>query len=146
MKKKEAVKKGTASNKESSSKKESSPKPIVLVVEDEISIAKAQELILSDRYQVHIAHDGETGLTKAKQLKPHVVVLDIMMPKMSGYDVCRQIRNDSGLSSTRIVMVTAKNQDKDEALAMDLGADDYIMKPFEPEELLHVINQVLKNV
>lgn len=118
-------------------------KQTVLIVEDEISIAKAQELILSERYSVHLAHDGETGLAKAKELKPNIVVLDIMMPKLSGYEVCRAIRNDSSLNATKIVMVTAKNQDKDEALGMDLGADDYIMKPFEPEELLHVVSQAL---
>lgn len=118
-------------------------KQTVLIVEDEISIAKAQELILSERYNVHLAHDGEAGLEKAKDIKPDIVVLDIMMPKLSGYEVCRAIRNDARLAATKIVMVTAKNQDKDEALGMDLGADDYIMKPFEPEELLHVVSQVL---
>lgn len=124
-------------------KTQKQPKATVLIVEDEISIAKAQELILSERYDVHLAHDGEAGLMKARELRPDLVVLDIMMPKMSGYEVCRSIKSDKALESTRIVMVTAKNQDKDEALGMDLGADDYIMKPFEPEELLHVVGQVL---
>lgn len=124
-------------------KTSSKSKPTVLIVEDELSIAKAQELILSERYNVHLAHDGEVGLAKARELKPALVVLDIMMPKLSGYEVCKAIKADKGLDSVRIVMVTAKNQDKDEALGMDIGADDYIMKPFEPEELLHVVGQVL---
>lgn len=119
-------------------------RPTVLIVEDEVSIAKAQELILSEKYNVHLAHDGESGLEKARELRPDLVVLDIMMPKMSGYEVCKAIKADKATSSVKIVMVTAKNQDKDEALGMDIGADDYIMKPFEPEELLHVVGQVLQ--
>lgn len=119
-------------------------KSTVLIIEDEHSIAKAQELILSEKYIVHLAHDGLSGLEKVKLIKPDLVVLDIMMPKMSGFEVCKEIRKEPGLSSTKIVMVTAKNQDKDEALGMELGADDYIMKPFEPEELLHVVHQVLQ--
>ncbi len=83
---------------------------------------------------------------KAREIKPNLIVLDIMMPKMSGYEVCKAIKSDSAMSAVKIVMVTAKNQDKDEALGMDIGADDYIMKPFEPEELLHVVSQVLKIV
>jgi len=119
-------------------------KSTVLIIEDEHSIAKAQELILSEKYIVHLAHDGLSGLEAVRHIKPDLVVLDIMMPKMSGFEVCKKIRKDLGLSSTKIVMVTAKNQDKDEALGMEIGADDYIMKPFEPEELLHVVHQVLQ--
>ena len=118
-------------------------KPTVLVVEDEPNIAKAEKLILDAHYDVHVCHDGESGLAKAKEIKPHVIVLDVMMPKMSGFDVCKAIRSDKKLDATKIVMVTAKNQTKDEKTGLDLGADDYIMKPFEPDELLHVIQQVL---
>ena len=127
----------------SSSGSRPSSKPIILIVEDEVSIARAQELILSERYHVHLAHDGVAGLSKARELKPNLIVLDIMMPKMSGYEVCKAVKNDPELGGTKIVMVTAKNQDKDEDLGMDIGADDYIMKPFEPDELLHVVSQVL---
>lgn len=126
-------------------KKDVSNKPTILIVEDEVSIAKAQELILSDHYCVHLAHDGQAGLEKTREIKPDLVVLDIMIPKLSGFDVCKAIRSDPSISSTKIVMVTAKNQDKDEALGMRLGADDYIMKPFEPEELMHVVTQVLRS-
>ena len=68
-----------------------------------------------------------------------------MMPKMSGFEVCKHLRKDNSFAKTKIVMVTAKDQEKDEADGMNLGADDYIMKPFEAVELLHVVNQVLKN-
>jgi two-component system, OmpR family, alkaline phosphatase synthesis response regulator PhoP len=115
----------------------------LVIVEDEENIAQAQKLILQDHFNVHIARDGEEGLALIKQYKPHAVVLDIMMPKLNGFEVCKRIREDSEISSTKVVMVTAKDQRKDELKGMDIGADDYIMKPFEPSELMHVINQVL---
>ena len=118
-------------------------KKSVLIIEDEKHIAEAQSLILSDIYKVHHAPDGEKGIEMANKLKPHVVVLDIMLPKMSGYDVCKKIRANAELKGTKIVMVTAKNQEIDEEEGMGIGADDYIMKPFEADELKHVIEQVL---
>ena len=119
-------------------------KKSVLIIEDDENIAKAEEPILMSDFKVHIAKDGEEGLKKAKEVKPDLVVLDLMMPNIGGIEVCRQIRADEELASTKIVMVTAKDQQKDEVKGMGTGADDYIMKPFEADELLHVINQVLK--
>ncbi|MDP7323839.1 MAG: response regulator [Candidatus Woesearchaeota archaeon] len=118
-------------------------KKSVVIVEDDENIARAQELILSANFNVHIAKDGEEGLQAVKEKKPDLVVLDLMLPKMGGMEVCKSIRSDEEIKHTKIVMVTAKNQEKDESDGMDLGADDYIMKPFEADELLHVINQVL---
>ena len=115
----------------------------VLIVEDEENIANAEKIILEDYYNVHIAKDGMEGLMKAKELRPDVVVLDLMLPRMDGLDVCRRIKSNPELSGTKVVMVTAKNQQEDENTGMDLGADDYIMKPFEPIEIVHVIQQVL---
>lgn len=115
----------------------------VLIVEDEVHIATAEKMILEQNYIVHLAHDGEAGLEMAKKVKPDVIVLDVMMPKMSGFEVCKAIRAERGLKNSKIIMVTAKNQEKDEVHGLDLGADDYIMKPFEPEELMHVVDQML---
>ena len=114
----------------------------VLVIEDEENIAKAHSIILEDDYEVHLAADGDEGLTKAKQIRPDLIILDLMLPKRNGYDVCFNIRQDKDISNTKIIMVTAKNQDVDEDKGMLIGADDYIMKPFEPAEHLHVIDQV----
>jgi DNA-binding response OmpR family regulator len=116
----------------------------IVIVEDEHNIARAEELILKDKFDVHLVHDGAEGLSKIKEIKPDLVVLDVMLPNMDGFEVCKKVREDAALSATKIVMVTAKNQDKDEAEGMELGADDYIMKPFEPVELMHVVNQILK--
>jgi DNA-binding response OmpR family regulator len=115
-----------------------------VIVEDDANIALAQKLILEQEYDVHLAHDGEAGLEMIKILKPDLAVLDVMMPKMDGFEVCRAIRSDPDLKEIKVVMVTAKNQDVDEVKGMDLGADDYIMKPFEDIELLHVVRQVLR--
>jgi two-component system alkaline phosphatase synthesis response regulator PhoP len=116
----------------------------ILIIEDEPNIAQAQALILEDSFNIHHAEDGEEGFKKAKEIKPDLIILDLMLPKINGYNLCSMIREDKDLKDTKIVMVTARNQDKDEEKGMDMGADDYIMKPFEADELLHVINQVLK--
>ena len=118
-------------------------KKSVVIIEDEINIAKAEELILQEDYEVHLAHDGEAGLSKIREIKPDLVVLDWMLPKLSGVNVLQHVREDPSIAHTKIVMVTAKNQQEDEDKGMERGADDYIMKPFEPVELMHVINQVL---
>lgn len=118
-------------------------KKSIVIVEDEINIAKAEELILQEDYDVHLTHDGEAGLAKIREVRPDIVILDWMLPKISGVDVLKHLREDPELAGTKVVMVTAKNQQEDEDQGMDTGADDYIMKPFEPIELMHVINQVL---
>jgi DNA-binding response OmpR family regulator len=116
----------------------------IVVAEDEILIAEAQKLILEDEYQVHLTHDGESAISKIKEVMPDIVILDLMLPKVNGIDICKQIRSNADLSHTKVVMVTAKNTRRDELEGMGVGADDYIMKPFEPIELLHVVRQVTK--
>lgn len=115
----------------------------VLVIEDDLNIARAEEMILSSQFKVHLAHDGEDGLKKASEVKPDIIVLDLMLPKIGGLEICKRIRQHPGLRHTKVVMVTAKNQPSDELKGMGFGADDYIMKPFEADELLHVVNQVM---
>jgi two-component system, OmpR family, phosphate regulon response regulator PhoB len=119
-------------------------KKSVVIVEDDVPIAEAQRLILEEHYTVHLTHNGEDGLKKVEEIKPDLVILDWMMPKMNGIDVCKAIRSNPLLETTKVVMVTAKNADQDEMHGMEIGADDYIMKPFEPIELLHIAQQVLQ--
>lgn len=116
----------------------------VLIIEDEQNIANAQALILGEAYEVHHAFDGDEGLKKARQLRPHLVILDLMLPKRNGYDVCFNLRQNPSLKNTKIVMITAKNQKIDEDKGMFIGADSYITKPFEPEQLLDVVGQLMK--
>lgn len=115
----------------------------VLIIEDEPNIARAEALILKDDFNVHHAYDGESGLKIAKRIKPALVILDLMLPKRGGYDICFNLRQDKDLRDIKVIMVTAKNRDIDEDKGMLIGADDYLMKPFEPEELLYVVNQVM---
>ncbi|MFH1916472.1 MAG: response regulator [Nanoarchaeota archaeon] len=121
------------------------PKKKLLIIEDERHIAEAERIILENAYDVHMVHDGLEGLHKAIEMQPDIIVLDIMLPNMNGFEVCKNLRSNKSLNKTKIVMVTAKDQDRDEIMGMELGADDYIMKPFEADELMHVVNQVLKN-
>lgn len=118
----------------------------VLIIEDEQNIANAQALILGETYEVHHAFDGDEGLKKARQLRPHLVILDLMLPRRNGYDVCFNLRQNPLLKNTKIVMITAKNQKIDEDKGMFIGADSYITKPFEPEQLLGVVGQLMNQV
>ncbi|MEK6964398.1 MAG: response regulator [Nanoarchaeota archaeon] len=114
----------------------------VLIIEDDPNIAEAERLILEKEFEVFMAHDGSAGLSLCKEIMPDLIILDLMLPKLSGFEVCKMLR-DEGFDK-KIVMVTAKTEPRNEIFGMDLGADDYIMKPFEPQELLHVVHQVLK--
>ena len=115
----------------------------LLIVEDEENIANAQKLILEDHYSVHIASDGETGLQKIRQLKPDLVVLDLMLPNRGGYDICFNMQQDQELSKTKVLMVTALNQPVDRQKGVLVGADAYLTKPFEPSQLLGEVKRLL---
>ena len=116
----------------------------IVIVEDEKPIADAEKSILETEYEVHVCYDGEEGLRKVNEVKPDLVVLDVMLPKKDGFTVCREIKGDPVLTNTKVLMVTAKDGEKDEAQGIGVGADDYIMKPFEADELRHVVTQLLK--
>jgi len=117
----------------------------ILIVEDEKNIAEAEALILKNDYETKIVMDGAAAVKAAEEFRPNVILLDIMLPHISGFELCRMFKKHVAFRHTKIVMVTAKNQEKDEAEGMNIGADDYIMKPFEPDELRHVVKQVLLN-
>ncbi|WP_346938477.1 response regulator transcription factor [uncultured Clostridium sp.] len=120
----------------------------ILVVDDEKSIADAIAYAFKrEGYSIETAYDGEEALKKIQTFKPHVVILDVMMPKMNGYEVCKKLgdRDDLG-----IVMLTAKNDIVDKVLGLELGADDYIIKPFDIREIIartkSLIRRLNKNV
>jgi len=97
-------------------------------------------------YQVAIAQDGEEGLKKARTENPTLILLDLMLPKMSGLDICRIIKGDKATEKTPIIMVTAKGEEVDRVVGFELGADDYVTKPFSPREVLLRIKAILKRV
>ena len=116
----------------------------ILVVDDDTNICELLRLYLTkEGYQVTVANDGEEGLEKFNQVKPDMVLLDVMMPKMDGLEVCRRIRR---VSSVPILMITAKDEDADRILGLDIGADDYIVKPFSPGEVMARIRAVLRRI
>ena len=114
----------------------------VLVVEDDRNIGELLQLYLEkEGYAVTIATDGGMGLQKFRAIKPDVVLLDVMMPVMDGWAVCRAIRAES---QTPIIMLTAKSETEDKVTGLRTGADDYVTKPFEMRELLARIEAVLR--
>jgi DNA-binding response OmpR family regulator len=118
-------------------------KKSILIIEDEVNIANAQKIILGSDYDVSIAYDGEEGLKKINSQKPDLVVLDLMLPNRGGYDVCFSVRQDPKLNSTRILMVTALTQNIDKTKGVMVGADAYLTKPFEPQQLLDAVRRLL---
>ena len=114
----------------------------VLVVEDDKNIAELLQMYLEkEGYAVTVAHDGGAGLSKYRSIKPDLVLLDVMMPVMDGWAVCRAIRAES---QTPIIMLTAKGETDDKVTGLRTGADDYITKPFEMREVLARIEAVLR--
>ncbi|MFZ5476239.1 MAG: response regulator transcription factor [Myxococcota bacterium] len=115
----------------------------ILLIEDDPSILRGLELNLGlEGYQVRAASDGPQGLKLAGEWKPDLVVLDIMLPTMSGYDVCRELRRRG--SNVPILMLSAKGTEMDRVQGLDLGADDYVSKPFGLQELLARLKALLR--
>ncbi len=106
----------------------------VLVVEDELNIATIIKVNLQNEgFEVEIAQDGEEGFEKYKSFAPDIILLDIMMPKMNGFEVCEKIREESNVP---IIMLTARAEESDKVKGLELGADDYVVKPFGVKELV----------
>jgi DNA-binding response OmpR family regulator len=118
--------------------------PTVLVVDDDADIRGVIAFKLRRvGFTVHEEADGEAGLAAAVQERPDVVLLDWMMPHLSGVEVCRAIRGDATLQSTRVILLTAKSQEPDVQRGFAAGADDYITKPFSPRELVSRVQALL---
>jgi two-component system, OmpR family, alkaline phosphatase synthesis response regulator PhoP len=121
--------------------------PTVLIVDDEqhirLLIEQTLEELEDDGVELQTAADGEMALDVVRNHKPELVFLDVMMPKMNGFEVCRAIKGDLGLAGTTVVMLTAKGQAYDRAEGMSAGADRYLTKPFDPDELLDVAREAL---
>lgn len=114
----------------------------VLVVDDDTHISELIKLYLEkDGFPVIIANNGKVALEKFKSESPSIVILDVMMPEMDGWEVCREIRK---ISNTPIIMLTAKGETFDKVLGLELGADDYMVKPFETKELIARVKAVLR--
>lgn len=115
----------------------------VLIVEDDPAILRGlKDNLLAESYEVLTAADGEAGLRLVHEQKPDLVILDLMLPRMSGYEVCRRLRDEG--NTTPILMLTARGEEADRVLGLDLGADDYVTKPFSIRELLARVRAIVR--
>lgn len=120
------------------------PKGKILVVDDETYLLQILDFSLgAEGYEVVTAQDGEQALQKAKAENPDLIVLDIMMPKIDGYEACRKLKQDPNMKDVPVILLTAKGRDIDRKLGLEVGADDYITKPFSPSKLLEKIGSFL---
>lgn len=114
----------------------------VLIVDDDEHIAELISLyLLKECYETKLVYDGETALTAFRDFQPHIVLLDLMLPGIDGYEVCREIRKDS---KCPIIMLSAKGEVFDKVLGLELGADDYMVKPFDSRELVARVKTILR--
>lgn len=119
-------------------------KPRVLIIEDEPHIVLSLEFLLQrEGYEIATAAEGEEGLALAGSFKPDVVLLDIMMPGRSGYEICRTIKADPALASIPVIMLTAKAQEVERVKGLELGAVAYLAKPFGNAEVLEAVRAAL---
>ena len=117
----------------------------ILVIDDEMHIVELLKFNLETaNYEVDYSYDGFDGFIKAKEIKPDLILLDWMLPNISGVDVLRKIRSYKDLENTPVIMLTAKNMESDKVEGLEVGADDYITKPFGIKELLARITSVLR--
>lgn len=117
----------------------------ILVVDDDREIVRLVRAYLEkEHFQVLTAYDGETALHIARHERPHLMVLDLMLPDRDGWDITRTIRGDSALRSMPIIMLTARIEDSEKIVGLELGADDYVTKPFNPREVVARVRSVLR--
>ena len=123
----------------------SKPHVKILIIEDEPNQADLIQFNLEqDGYEVYKAKDGEEGLTTAHEILPDLILLDWMIPKMSGPDLCRKIRKSQDIKETPIIMISAKSEEQDKVFGLDLGVDDYISKPYSIKELLARVRAAIR--
>lgn len=117
----------------------------ILIVEDESAIADLVSQVLRRHgFETRTAHDGDEGLCLACELKPDLIVLDLMLPKMDGWEVCRRLKNDTTTAKIPIIMLTARRGERDAVEGFSIGADDYVRKPFSSDELAARVKVLLR--
>jgi len=124
----------------------SSESPLILLIEDDLAIAKLIEFKLKrNGYRFEVRNNGTDGLQAITELNPDLVVLDVMLPSMNGFELLRQIRTKPDILNTKVIMLTATVRVKDKEKAFKLGVEDYMEKPFKADELGIRINKALKS-
>ena len=116
----------------------------ILVVDDEPNVIRTLTFVLKkEGYDVSTAGNGEEAISRIHESKPNLMFLDVMMPKKNGYEVCQELKNDSGLNDIHIVMLSAKGQEADREKALTLGADEFMTKPFSPAGVVTRVKELL---
>jgi DNA-binding response OmpR family regulator len=119
----------------------------ILIADDEPNILISLEFLMKrEGYEVHLARDGQEALELLRRERPRLVLLDVMMPKKTGFEVCQEVRNDDDIRSTLILMLTAKGRETDVVKGLALGADAYMTKPFSTRELVQKVREMLEAV
>lgn len=117
----------------------------ILAVDDEPNILMSIEFILEmEGYEVHIARDGEEALEVAASVRPDLILLDVNMPRKDGYEVCRILREREDMAGTKVIMLTAKGQTLEKKKGLEVGADEYVTKPFGADDLLKKIRTMIE--
>lgn len=116
----------------------------ILVVDDEVYILHILEFSLgAEGFEVISANNGELAVEKAKQERPNLIILDIMMPVLDGYETCRRLKRDVETKDIPVILLTAKGRDVDKRLGFEVGAVDYVVKPFSPSRLIERIEEII---
>jgi len=119
----------------------------ILIVEDEKEIRDLlSHYLRKEGFEVFLAPDGEAGLSRARAGKPDLILLDILLPKMDGLEVLREIRSDREIAGTPVIMLTAKGDETDRIVGLELGADDYVPKPFSPREVVARVKAIFRRI
>ena len=117
----------------------------VLIIEDDRDIVELVRYNLANEgFQVNAALDGSSGLSSLKKTPPDLLLLDLMLPKISGLEICREVRKDESLNRLPILMLTARGDEADRVVGLEMGADDYVTKPFSPRELIARVKALLR--
>ena len=118
----------------------------ILIVDDEQDIVESLKFVLEGNdYTCYCAYNGEDGLNMARELMPDLLILDVMMPRINGYKISRLLKFDSKYKDIPILMITARSQEEDKLIGEETGADEYITKPFEIEELVEKVDRYLRD-
>ena len=117
----------------------------ILLIEDDKDIVELVRYNLEkDGFHVASSADGATGLAQVRKAPPDLVILDLMLPKLSGLDICKEVRKDVSLNRLPVLILTAKGEEADRIVGLELGADDYVTKPFSPRELVARVKALLR--
>jgi DNA-binding response OmpR family regulator len=118
----------------------------ILIADDEPYILRSLSFVLKkERFEVETAVNGEEALEKARQFKPKILFLDIMMPLEDGYEVCKKLKSDPDINDIYVIMLTAKGQIIDKQRGLEVGADEFITKPFSPREIVDKVKKIIES-